>query len=912
MKKLDKQLVSALAIGIGAGIMMCPVTVYADEGEPDNTDDDHGEIIDGGENSGDESAQTTQNIAEAADAVSDAADAVETAQEAVPDAPEGETNGYESANAALNTAEDRISDAATEIGEAQTAVEQAKDDIEAVNTQDEIIEKAVEEEVPEIDEQYGGAESNAQKAIDAIEGINTDTDSIDDANSAVKEAQKNVEAAEKAYSEAENAETKAADEVTKAKETAQSAFDDIEDQKEEYEDQIGAAEQDLILAEEALDVASSDLENKQSAAERALSDLDGELGKKINDLRKDISEMDENAEGMQDKVNELGALLVENFVLDGLSEEEKQAYENGDFSFEYSLDDSGRIVVTKVTFVPGSPEGYYSKDGTRYEEVLDLIDCKNVGDVIYGIRGGDFIPGSYENTAPEDDHDDGTLGEWKTYQYMSQEEESSYEYVVDDDNGQSYAKAIITRECEVTTHKRIEVLDKYGKCFQSSHCAQPETEAQMFLDDYEGQLTAFLAQAEFNGYQIESYTTESEEIRLEDAILFKCHLYLVLEKTETVNEFKVGERRYNILAFYHKGDTEDGYETENVMYSDSAVNDTVSDYTEKLADAEAARKEANDAAEAYNKAYNRVTVAREKLSSLKNAFISDGAIEALKASHRDIVGRFEKALEETKAKKAAAAQKISDAKAAIENAAEKIKAIEERIASEAQTLQNDDVDGDGDGTGVTPGGTGVEPGNGNNGPSGNTDNGNGGPSGNTDDGSSGNTDGGNRGSSGNNDDGNRGSSENDQPQVIQTAAGNAVTNTVSAVTPLVAGNQTTVTRTAPTTQRARMSSLAQSLSEDVYRQATQDSESGAAVAVTDMAKASEALGTDSDKQGALSVSENNDKTVAAEIDDNETALASSPVDGKTRLSIILAAIFATGAGVTTAELLRRKKEDDLF
>ena len=30
MKKLDKQIVSALAIGIGAGLMMCPVTVYAD------------------------------------------------------------------------------------------------------------------------------------------------------------------------------------------------------------------------------------------------------------------------------------------------------------------------------------------------------------------------------------------------------------------------------------------------------------------------------------------------------------------------------------------------------------------------------------------------------------------------------------------------------------------------------------------------------------------------------------------------------------------------------------------------------------------------------------------------------------------------------------------------------------------
>ena len=440
MKKLDKQIVSALAIGIGAGLMMCPVTAYADEGEPEENKDNDPVTTDTDSQQQSEDSSGTQETSVAAEAISDAATAVDNAQDAVPTAPAGETNGYEGANAALNCAENQIEDASTELGEAKSALDAAQDDIETAGAQD----KIVEDKASEIDSGYGQTTSDAQAAIDIVDGIDTDNDSKDSAETAASNAQQKVADAEKAFSDAGTAET----EATTAAEAAKKALDDIEAQKEAYDEQIEAAENDLGIAETALISVASELESKQSAAEIALSNLDGELGKKIDDLRKAIS--DASDENIQDKVNELGKLLAENFAL---TDAEKEAYEKGDIFFEYKLDDNGRLVVTKAvrTFdpalevIPGTPEGFYSKDGVMYDE--NNFDSKvSEENTIYAYNSDDY---SESESIPKDESDPNKCGEWKIYDLV--EGSTATNQKVEDD----IVKDITTSDYDVTTYNRV-------------------------------------------------------------------------------------------------------------------------------------------------------------------------------------------------------------------------------------------------------------------------------------------------------------------------------------------------------------------------------------------------------------------------------------------------------------------------
>ncbi|MBE5829241.1 MAG: hypothetical protein E7305_07235 [Butyrivibrio sp.] len=878
MKKLDKQIVSALAIGIGAGLMMCPVTAYADEGEPNENNNDDPVTTQAGDEQKSEENSEVQETAEAAEAISKAAAAVDSAQDAVPTAPAGETNGYENANAALNSAENQINDAATELGDAQDALDTAQRDIETAGAQD----KIVDDKATEIENDYGKTISDAQNAIDIVNGIDVDTDSKESAQEAVKDAQKKVEDADKAFSDAETAEA----EATIASEAAKNALDDIETQKEDYDNQIEAAEHDLAMAETALIIAADDLANKQSAAEIALSNLDGELGKQIVDLRKAIS--DASDENIQDKVDELGKLIVDNFVL--VTEDDKEAYKNGDFSFTYSLDESGQIVVTKVEeksvpdLVVDHPEGYFDSygielDKSHYDTVI--IDEKNGNNSAYAYNESeswiiDRIP--VEPYIEAIAGSDGT--EWTEFNGTDDVEHIGEKVVTTYNHNGSMVDAV------KESYYKIYTTTDYKKII--AHTTSPDYHSDLVRQEAmmvysEDVITKeFAENPDYEGWEISNI---KYDVRLVDEEAarpsYKCYVEVTISRRGIDQQIASKEvyykaDRYNFVEAWTEIVSYKIEVDKTVVDSAEAVTTTIDNYNTKVTAAQDALDKAGEATTAYNNALEKVKTAKEKVKVLSDSFVSETDVKNAKDAHTAALAHLDSA----KDKKTAAENKLKDAKEALDGAADKIKAIDERILAQQQAAQNNEGDGQ---SNENPTGNGTATG---------------------DSGSSGNGSSSDGGNSGND------TVTDDQPQIVPTIAGatKADNGTETNVTPLVAGANATVTRTAPTTRRAQMSQLAQSLSDEVKRindaeKVQENSEDTTKVLAS----------TDAGSKAGKNVSKDFTSSVdgaAANIEDEETALSATATNNSVKFPIIFALLGAIVAGVSVSEYLRMKKEDN--
>lgn len=899
MKKLEKQLVSALAIGIGAGLMMCPVTAYADEGEPDENNNDDPVTTQAGDEQKSEENSEVQETAEAAEAISEAATAVDSAQDAVPTAPAGETNGYEGVNAALNSAENQIKEATNEIGSAQDALDTAKNDIETAGAQD----KIVDDKATKIENDYGKTISDAQNAIDIVNGIDVDTDSKESAQEAVKDAQKKVEDADKAFSDAETAEA----EATIASEAAKNALDDIETQKEDYDNQIEAAEHDLAMAETALITAADDLANKQSAAEIALSDLDGELGKQIADLRKAIS--DASDENIQDKVDELGKLIVDNFVL--VTEDDKEAYKNGDFSFTYSLDESGQIVVTKVEeksvpdVVVDHPEGYFDLygielDKRHYDTVI--IDEENGNNSAYAYNESeswiiDRIP--VEPYIEAIAGSDGT--EWTEFNGTDDVEHIGGKVVTTYNHNGSMVDAV------KESYYKIYTTTDYKKII--AHTTSPDYHSDLVRQEAmmiysEDVITKeFAENPDYEGWEISNIKYDVRPLGEEAARpSYKCYVEVTISRRGidqqiTSKEVYYKADRYNFVEAWTEIVSYKTEVEETVVDHTEAVTTTLEDYNTKATAAQDALDKAGAAATAYNNALEKVKTAKEKVKVLSDNFVSETDVKNAKDAHTAALAHLDSA----KDKKTAAENKLKDAKDALDGAADKIKAIDERILAQQQAAKNNEGDGQsnenptgndgnptGDGETIDNGGTTANAGAAGN--SGSSDNG-----GSSDDANSGND-----------------NVTNEQQQIVATVSSSTVTGggTAATVTDLVAGANTTISRTAPVTRRAQMSQLAQSLSEDVARlseaEKAQESsdDSSKVLASTD-------AGSKAGKNISKAFSSSVDGAVA-NIEDEETALSAAN-NNSVKFPIIFALLGAIVAGVSVSEYLRmRKEENDVF
>ena len=875
MKKLDKQIVSALAIGIGAGLMMCPVTAYADEGEPDENNNDDPVTTQTGDEQKNEENSEVKETAEAAEAISEAATAVDSAQDAVPTAPTGETNGYEGINAALNSAENQINDAATELGDAQDALDTAQRDIETAGAQD----KIVDDKATEIESDYGKTISDAQNAIDIVNGIDVDTDSKESAQEAVKDAQKKVEDADKAFSDAEA-------EATIASEAAKNALDDIETQKEDYDNQIEAAEHDLAMAETALIIAADDLANKQSAAEIALSNLDGELGKQIVDLRKAIS--DASDENIQDKVDELGKLIVDNFVL--VTEDDKEAFKNGDFSFTYSLDESGQIVVTKVEeksvpdLVVDHPEGYFDSygielDKSHYDTVI--IDEENGNNSAYAYNESeswiiDQIP--VEPYIEAIAGSDGT--EWTEFNGTDDVEHVGEKVVTTYNHNGSMVDAV--KESYYKIYSTTDYKKIIAHTTSSDYHSDLVRQEAMMLYSEDVITKEFAENPNYEGWEISNI---KYDVRTVDEYAarpsYKCYVEVTISRRGIDQQIASKEvyykaDRYNFVEAWTEIVSYKTEVEETVVDHTEAVTTTLEDYNTKATAAQDALDKAGAATTAYNNALEKVKTAKVKVKVLSDSFVSETDVKNAKDAHTAALAHLDSA----KDKKTAAENKLKDAKEALDGAADKIKAIDERILAQQQAAQNNEGDGQ---SNENPTGNGAATGD-----SGSSDNG-----GSSDTGNSGND-----------------TDTTDRTQIVPTVSATTVTDsgTATTVTPLVAGTNSTITRTAPTTRRAQMSQLAQSLSEDVARLSEEEK---AQESSDDSSKV--LASTDAGSKAGKNVSKAFTSSVdgaGANIEDEETALSATAGNNNVKFPIIFALLGAIVAGVSVSEYLRMKKEDN--
>ncbi|MBP3278472.1 MAG: hypothetical protein J6M44_05920, partial [Butyrivibrio sp.] len=707
-----------------------------------------------------------------------------------------------------------------------------------------------------------------------------------DAEDKVTEAEKKDFDAGKVLSDAETASA-----------NAKTALDNITKQNNTYETELGYAEQELERAETALSAAEDDVKNNQSAQEQALAKLDDHIGKQIKELREEVISMNEDDPDFQNKVNELGKLIAENLFLD---EDEKEAYEKGEFTFEYSVNEDKDVIIRKVTkfevevekVIPGSPEGFYSEDGELFKENHYSYYVYNENEV-YAANSSEPAYTQDNNPVSGSATDDGEP--WDVYEEIPGTTliRGTSELRTVDGHDQYYVKETTKKCYNVTTYKKVVAYDQAVEIVDAAR-GQAETEADNIIENLLKDNSGFIeASREFVDYEIPP--TEAGGM-----IKWGCKTIVTLKSKEPdVKEIAVLEETYEAKMFAYRAEVEPQYTTEKVTDTKSefvAFSDTgaprayENDYVEKKAIAEDAVSKAQAATTAYEDALSKVSAAREKVEALKNAGapVSQEKIEQAANAHTAALANLETA----QSAKRASQEKLKEARQALETAQQKINDIKERdrIAAEQAQQASNEEGADGGSDEGTNGGS--------------------------DDNGSGNGGSGSNGSdNGNGDNGGNGDVIPGAGHQI-TGGGNTTINPASGaeVISLVtnpAGNPATQYRS----RRAQMSSLAQSLTNEILGDNSGSVTDIAAASNTDKAKElAQAAGTTAQSAVASAFNTTLNKS-AVQIGDNDVALASTPSlvdaetsDKKTPLMLMLLGIAAAGVAGASAELITRRRD----
>lgn len=877
MKKLDKQIVSALAIGIGAGLMMCPVTAYADEGEPDENKNDDPVTTDAGDEQKRDENSGTQETSEAAQAVNNAATAVDTAQTVIENTVSGD---YTNAGNALSVADLDVSQAQVDLAKAEGADNAANKDIADAASQDSIGDQKADSAGKSFDD----SKKASSEAITTVDNIDVNTDTVEDAQNAAKKAQESVTAAEEQLSAGD----KTLKEAQDAYDAAFVKLTDLESKAGTSKEELEQAQLCLEEAQTALLAAKENVTTSESAASDAVSAFDNAVEKQIIDAKEELSKMTGEEPDYQEKINALGRLIVNNYVL--TTDEDKAALENGEFSFTYSLGEDGEIVVTKVeekeikTDVkhPGRASGYYSADGEKFDNsnfTYVVVDGSGEKEVDYGYRHSELI--SEQDYAlnlddPVVSPDGKEQTEYKLSNGVVYNDTEITTYA--EDGVEKYAvKEKLYREYDVKTTREF-VLASSGEA-----STEGSARGQVMSFYTEAQVKESVKNNQGSDWRVDNIEYNVREIVMPSGFSrYVCDVVVTMHKVE--EKQKVGyfaEKVYKATRFdyydaikeYTETITSNETVTTNVPTADT-IAAAVQDYNDKFSAATSALEKAKVATTAYNDALEKVTAARKRVDALSDSFVSAEEVKRAQDAHTAALANLESAQN----KKIQAQNKLREAKEALNQADIKIKIIRERINAEQQAAQNNE----GIGNGGSSGNSGTS--------------GNGGSSNN-----GGSSDGGNSGND---------TVTDDQPQIVPTVAGatKADNSTETTVTPLDAGAKTTVARTAPVTRRAQMSQLAQSLSDEAIRlnDAEKTQENGED---TTKVLASTDAGSKAGKNVSKAFTSSVDGAVA-NIEDEKTALSATAANNSVKFPIIFALLGAIVAGVSVSEFLRMKKEDN--
>ena len=360
MKKkiIDKQILSALAIGIGAGIMLVPVTAEAADNDDNSADPEGGSAVN--------NDNTTTTATETAQA-QEYSEAHETAEADVQEAREE----IATAAAAVNTtiaqgdpkSAEAYNDAATAISDADDAVYSASQDLSNTENAAEAIDgliTAAEEKDNSLSEKadaaaaaYDAPTNTANEAAGKVENIDVETTSLEDAEAAVAEAEATFDQAEQ--------EKAAADELMTEAENMPKADEDFS----AIEAEIKANEEALANAQQSLEDAEADLAAAKDTVDGTMptqqekDKLSKTPAQIILNKIDTLSKMSETDADYQDKLQELVDYVLYEYVLSDFDPfYNPDAYRDGDLTFDYSFSNGELTIV-----LPELKDGYYTVDG---------------------------------------------------------------------------------------------------------------------------------------------------------------------------------------------------------------------------------------------------------------------------------------------------------------------------------------------------------------------------------------------------------------------------------------------------------------------------------------------------------------------------------------------------------------------
>ena len=854
MKKkiIDKQILSALAIGIGAGIILNPVTAEAAEGD-NNTDDQNSNSADNNEKATD----TVESLAEAADynEASDAAqEETQEAREALVDAAEAINTAvasgdlqnaevYESASDAIGSADESVYDAANNIEDTKDTASEVDSLIDDARKNDTIVQEQAEPAA----KAYDTSTDTASKAQEKADSIDVDSTSLEDAKQAVSEAEDLLDRAEEEKAAADELYKQAADAAAQADKDLAAIEKAISDNEKE----LASAVQNLEKAEETL-AAAKEKVDETKPTEQEKYDLANNRYQSIIDKKNALLEMSEDDEGYQDALKELAEIVLDNYVLsDRAPYFNPDNYRKGEFSFEYSLKDGELIIV-----LSGLESGYYTSKGIKLDESLDTVITFGE-DEYNGLYAVDTADKSSYIEAESEDYqtttrkiDDTEWFEYKkiddTEKIVSQDPLTKYDGF---EGGETeYPVALkITKSAEFEKLKISLVPGAMeGKHYNTLHEAE-QAIANGIIDKALAEYReAYELEASFEldtkaGVTGPGYTINGSD---EDGYTLKIFIKAIQKTNETIT--LTSTETYKSAYYQYK----EGYD-EKVVASTSSGKlkkdlDTQLENVKKLENAEAAVAAYDAAVQEVSEAKTAVTDLQEKGKALFTKLREAAAKEA----DNNAVANSQ--LRVAAAAKERAEEAIKNARSAIVNAATKVNLIQERIDKEQAQKEKAEKEQ------VARG-------------SGSSDNGS-----------------------------DNGTTTDDDGTSVNPGADGASTNVIPAATPVLALG----TDSRAAVLGASRTRFYKNLSDELTKQILDQKNSDNQTAVSDTSKTPGDMVKDEAASPLkdTSTGTNTDKSIA----DSEVPLAASAEQGPSAIPYAIAFLLAIAGGITVEEYYRRK------
>ena len=699
MKKkiIDKQILSALAIGIGAGIMLTPVTAEAADNEGNDSDPDGNTATNNDDTT--TAAVDTVQAQEYSEAHEAAEADVQEARKSLVDAAadvnavaiEGNkhSEAYESVSDAITAADDKVYDASQNLKYTENVAET----VDSLITDAQEKDNSLQEKADTAASAYDAPTNTANEAAGKVENIDVETTSLEEAEAAVTEAEKLLDKAEQ--------EKTAADALLDAAEAAateaDSAISAIEDAIAENEAELTAAKENLESAEQDLLAAKETMDSTKPTADEKNRVNNSYMHFVIKDIE-DLSNMSETDEGYKEKLDNLYNKILDEYVLHEFDFPTRSDYDLGKFSFEYSFKD-GVLTIT----LPALEEGFYTSKMVRLVEDQDennktvYIVKTEDENYVYAIDTSDkstFIESKSSDYVTVEREPGAT--EWFEYEMNEGAEEIVYKVL--DRHQEQDAQGNGRDSDTITLHKQAQ-FTKY-KCTVKAKTV-PET-----FKDYTA-IAKALAEGYFDTLEQEMYNSGND-----------VSLYTDIDPTGRWPGYSIngnGEDGYTVTMHFlikeNSGETATLTATETYwapLYQHTNGYDELTYSTDKgnikkaidaQKNAEAAIEKAEKAVADYNTAIEKVTEAKASVDALQEkgeALFSELRDKADKKVPNNVYAHSRLSI--AQAAKQTAETAIENAKQAIVNAATKVNLINERIKKAKAENEGGTASGDGSGS----------------------------------------------------------------------------------------------------------------------------------------------------------------------------------------------------------------------